>query len=565
MDYKVEVAKQLSMKIDFLSVEEIEAILETPKDRELGDYAFPCFRLAKTLRKAPPMIAQDLLKDFIVEAPIAKVDAVGGYLNFTLDKTGVVKSVLEAIIEKGARYGSKDLGQGKNVVIDYSAPNIAKPFHVGHLRSTVIGNSLYKIYRFEGYNSIGINHLGDWGKQFGMLIAAYKHWGDDKALEDEPLKALLDLYVRIHAELDEHPEYEDEGRAWFKSLEDGDKEAERLWKWFVDLSLVEFNRIYDILGVSFDHFTGESFYNDKMEAVVAEIKEKNLLVESDGAYVVELGEDEPPCIILKRDGATIYATRDITAALYRKKNYDFEKCIYITDYAQDLHFKQWFKVIKLMGYEWADDLMHESFGRVSTEQGKLQTRKGNVILLDDLLNQSIGKVQSIIDERNPDLENKEDVAKAVGIGAVIFHDLSNNKNRDIVFNWDRMLSFEGETGPYVQYTHARACSVIRKSGVNDYADQIDYSLLLDPASLDVIQELAEFPDVVEQAMVRNEPSLITRKIILVAQRFNKFYHDCPILVEDQALKGSRLALVLAVKTVLATGLDLLGIKAPEKM
>jgi arginyl-tRNA synthetase len=565
MDYKVEVAKQLSAKIDFLSVEEIEAILEVPKDREMGDYAFPCFRLAKTFRKAPPMIAQDLLKDFEVEAPIAKVDAVGGYLNFTLDKAGVVKNVLEAVMEKGAAYGSKDLGQGKNIVIDFSAPNIAKPFHVGHLRSTVIGNALYKIYGFEGYHPIGINHLGDWGKQFGMLIAAYKHWGDDKALEKEPIKALLDLYVKIHAELDEHPEYEEEGRAWFKSLEDGDEEAQRLWKWFVDLSLVEFNRIYDILGVSFDHFTGESFYNDKMEPVVAEIKEKNLLVESDGAYVVDLGEEMPPCIILKRDGATIYATRDITAALYRKKKFDFEKCIYITDYAQDLHFQQWFKVIELMGYDWAGDLMHESFGRVSTEQGKLQTRKGNVILLDDLLSQSIGKVRSIIDERNPDLDDKEEVAKAVGIGAVVFNDLSNNKNRDIVFNWDRMLSFEGETGPYVQYTHARACSVIRKSGLVGYAAQIDYSLLLDAASLDVIQELAEFPDVVEQAMLRNEPSLITRKIILVAQRFNKFYHDCPILVEDQALKGSRLALVLAVKTVLATGLDLLGIKAPERM
>jgi arginyl-tRNA synthetase len=565
MDYKVEVAKQLSKKIDFLSVDEIEAILEVPKDREMGDYAFPCFRLAKTFRKAPPMIAQELVNDFEVQAPLAKVEAVGGYLNFTLDKTGVIKSVLEAVMEKGAKYGSKELGHGKNVVIDFSAPNIAKPFHVGHLRSTVIGNSLYKIYEFEGYNAIGINHLGDWGKQFGMLIAAYKHWGDDKALEEEPIKALLDLYVKIHAELDEHPEYEVEGRAWFKSLEDGDEEAQRLWKWFVELSMVEFNRIYEILGVSFDHFTGESFYNDKMEPVVAEIKEKNLLVESDGAYVVDLGEEMPPCIILKRDGATIYATRDITAALYRKKTFDFEKCIYITDYAQDLHFQQWFKVIELMGYEWAGDLMHESFGRVSTEQGKLATRKGNVILLDDLLSQSIGKVQSIIDERNPDLENKEEVAKAVGIGAVIFNDLSNNKNRDIVFNWERMLSFEGETGPYVQYSHARACSVLRKSGLEGYAEFIHYDLLLDPSSLDVIQELAEFPDAVEQAMLRNEPSIITRKVILIAQRFNKFYHDCPILVDDQGVKESRLALVLAVKTVLETGLNLLGIKAPEKM
>ncbi len=565
MNYKQEIAKQLAGVIDFLSADEIEAILEVPKDRGMGDFAFPCFRLAKNLRKAPPMIAQDLLEAFHAEAPISKVEAVGGYLNFTLDKAGFVKGVLEAVMEQGEKYGSKDLGQGKNVVIDYSAPNIAKPFHVGHLRSTVIGNALYKIYGFEGYNPIGVNHLGDWGKQFGMLIAAYKHWGDDKALEEEPIKALLDLYVKIHAELDEHPEYEEEGRAWFKALEDGDEEAQRLWKWFVDLSLVEFNRIYDMLGVSFDHFTGESFYNDKMEAVVEEIKEKNLLVESEGAYVVDLGEEMPPCIILKRDGATIYATRDITAALYRKKTFDFEKCIYITDYAQDLHFQQWFKVVKLMGYDWADDLMHESFGRVSTEQGKLQTRKGNVILLDDLLNQSIGKVQAIIDERNPNLEDKEEVAKAVGIGAVIFNDLSNNKIRDIVFNWERMLSFDGETGPYVQYTHARACSVLRKSGETAYAENLDYNQLMDPASLEVVQELATFPDVVEQAMLRNEPSLITRKIVLIAQRFNKFYHDCPILVDDEVLKGTRLALVRAVKTVLATGLDLLGIQAPEKM
>lgn len=565
MNYKQEIAKQLAGVIDFMTVDEIEAILEVPKDRGMGDFAFPCFRLAKTLRKAPPMIAQDLLNGFQAEAPISKVEAVGGYLNFSLDKAGFVKGVLETVIKQGENYGSKELGQGKNVVIDYSAPNIAKPFHVGHLRSTVIGNALYKIYRFEGYNPIGVNHLGDWGKQFGMLIAAYKHWGDDKALENEPIKALLDLYVKIHAELDEHPEYEEEGRAWFKALEDGNEEAQRLWKWFVDLSLVEFNRIYDMLGVSFDHFTGESFYNDKMEAVVDEIKEKNLLVESDGAYVVELGEEMPPCIILKRDGATIYATRDITAALYRKKTFDFEKCIYVTDYAQDLHFQQWFKVVKLMGYDWADDLMHESFGRVSTEQGKLQTRKGNVILLDDLLNQSIGKVQAIIDERNPELENKEEVARAVGIGAVIFNDLSNNKIRDIVFNWDRMLSFEGETGPYVQYTHARACSVLRKSGADSYADTLDYSQLMDSASLEVVQELAEFPDVVEQAMLRNEPSLITRKIVLIAQRFNKFYHDCPILVDDEVLKDTRLALVRAVRTVLATGLDLLGIQAPEKM
>ena len=565
MNYKQEIAKQLAEVIDFLTADEIEAILEVPKDRGMGDFAFPCFRLAKNLRKAPPMIAQDLLEVFRAQPPVSKVEAVGGYLNFTLDKAGFVKGVLEAVMEQGEKYGSKNLGQGKNVVIDYSAPNIAKPFHVGHLRSTVIGNALYKIYGFEGYNPIGVNHLGDWGKQFGMLIAAYKHWGDDKALEEEPIKALLDLYVKIHAELDEHPEYEEEGRAWFKALEDGDEEAQRLWKWFVDLSLVEFNRIYNMLGVSFDHFTGESFYNDKMEAVVEEIKEKNLLVESEGAYVVDLGEEMPPCIILKRDGATIYATRDITAALYRKKTFDFEKCIYITDYAQDLHFQQWFKVVKLMGYNWADDLMHESFGRVSTEQGKLQTRKGNVILLDDLLNQSIGKVQAIIEERNPNLEDKEEVAKAVGIGAVIFNDLSNNKIRDIVFNWERMLSFDGETGPYVQYTHARACSVLRKSGTTAYAENLDYNQLMDPASLEVVQELATFPDVVEQAMLRNEPSLITRKIVLIAQRFNKFYHDCPILVDDEVLKGTRLALVRAVKTVLATGLDLLGIQAPEKM
>ncbi|WP_427338428.1 arginine--tRNA ligase [Caloranaerobacter sp. DY30410] len=565
IDFKKEIARIVSEQVESLSQEDVEALIEIPPDYDMGDYAMPCFKLAKTFRKAPNLIAQEIAETLDGKEYFEKIENVGPYVNFFIDKKVLAKTVLEEIFSKKENYGSSDMGSGKNIVIDFSSPNIAKPFHVGHLRSTVIGNSLYKIYEFLGYNCIGINHLGDWGTQFGKLITAYKKWGNKEEIEKEPIKTLLKLYVKFHDEAELNPELEEEGRRWFKKLEDGDEEARRLWSWFVDLSLKEFNKIYELLKVKFDYFTGESFYNDKMDRVIELLKEKNLLKESKGAYVVDLEEfDMPPCLVLKSDGATLYPTRDIAAAIYRKETFDFEKALYVTDYSQNLHFAQWFKVIELMGFEWADKLEHVPFGRVSTEEGRMQTRKGNVILLEELLNKAIDKVREIIEEKNPNLENKDEVARQVGIGAVIFNDLSNNKIKDIVFNWDRMLSFDGETGPYVQYTHARANSVLNKKQY-DITNDVDYSILTNQEAVDVIRLLQSFPEAIVNAMEKNEPSIITRHIVDIAQAFNKFYHECPIIVEDENIQKARLLLVFAVKTVLKTGLGLLGIDAPDKM
>lgn len=565
LDFKEELAKLVSSKFDSLKKEDIIELIEIPPQEDMGDYALPCFKLAKLFRKAPNLIAEEITENIGNNQYFASINNVGAYVNFFVNREVMARTVLEEILDKKEEYGSDNLGKGQNVVIDYSSPNIAKPFHVGHLRSTVIGNSLYKIYEFLGYNCIGINHLGDWGTQFGKMIAAYKKWGNDEEIRQEPIQTLLKLYVKFHEEAEKNPELENEGREWFKRLEDGDQEAERLWKWFVDLSLQEFNKIYDLLKIKFDYNTGESFYNDKMEEVVRLLKEKKLLKKSQGAYVVDLEDyDMPPCLILKSDGATLYPTRDITAAIYRKKTFNFVKALYVTDYSQSLHFAQWMKVIELMGYDWADQLEHVPFGRVSSEKGALQTRKGNVILLKDLLNKSIEKVRKIIEENNPELDNKDEVAKKVGIGAVIFNDLSNSKIKDIVFNWDRMLSFDGETGPYVQYTHARATSVLEKAAYR--VEKIkDYSLLTEEEAVNMIKLLQQFPEIVIKAMERNEPSFITRHIIDIAQAFNKFYHEYPILVDDREVQQARLLLVYGVKTVLKTGLALLGIEAPDKM
>ncbi|MDI3547111.1 MAG: arginyl-tRNA synthetase [Halanaerobiales bacterium] len=565
LDFKEELAKLVSSKFDSLKKEDILELIEIPPQEDMGDYALPCFKLAKLFRKAPNLIAEEITESIGNNQYFASINNVGAYVNFFVNREVMARTVLEEILDKKEEYGSANLGKGQNVVIDYSSPNIAKPFHVGHLRSTVIGNSLYKIYEFLGYNCIGINHLGDWGTQFGKMIAAYKKWGNDEEIRQEPIQTLLKLYVKFHEEAEKNPELENEGREWFKRLEDGDQEAERLWKWFVDLSLQEFNKIYDLLKIKFDYNTGESFYNDKMEEVVRLLKEKKLLKKSQGAYVVDLEDyDMPPCLILKSDGATLYPTRDITAAIYRKKTFNFVKALYVTDYSQSLHFAQWMKVIELMGYDWADQLEHIPFGRVSSEEGALQTRKGNVILLKDLLNKSIEKVRKIIEENNPELDNKDEVAKKVGIGAVIFNDLSNSKIKDIVFNWDRMLSFDGETGPYVQYTHARATSVLEKATYR--VEKIkDYSLLTEEEAVNMIKLLQQFPEIVIKAMERNEPSFITRHIIDIAQAFNKFYHEYPILVDDREVQQARLLLVYGVKTVLKTGLALLGIEAPDKM
>lgn len=565
IDFKKEIGRLINKKFKNLNEDIIMELIEVPPTYDLGDYAMPCFRLAKELRKSPNIIAQDIAESIKGNDLFEKIENVGPYVNFFIDKKQLAKTVLEEVFEKKEMFGSSDLGKGRNVTFDYSAPNIAKPFHVGHLRSTVIGNSLYKIYKFLGYNSIGINHLGDWGTQFGKMISAYKRWGNDEAIKKEPIKTLQALYVKFHEEAEKNPELEDEGRLWFKKLEEGDNEARKIWRRFVDLSLEEFNRVYDLLNVKFDYNTGESFYENKMDRIVDMLREKNLLIESKGAYVVDLEKyNMPPCIILKSDGTTIYATRDITAAIYRKETFDFVKSIYITDYSQNLHFAQWMKVIELMGFDWANELEHAPFGRVSTEEGRLQTRKGNVILLDDLLNKAIEKANEIIEEKNPNLENKKETAKIVGIGAVIFNDLSNGKIKDIVFNWDRMLSFEGETGPYVQYTHARANSVLSKSE-KDITSDVDYSLLTNEEAVNVVRLLYSFQNTIIAAMEKNEPSFIARHVIDVAQAFNKFYHECPIIVDDEELQKARLLIVYAAATVIKIGLGLLGIEAPQKM
>lgn len=565
IDFKKAIVEMISEKVEGVEPSDIESSVEVPPNYDLGDYALPCFKFAKVMRKSPNIIAEELAKELGESDYFGKVENVGGYINFFVNRELLAETVLKEVHDKKESFGKSEMGSGKNIVIDYSSPNIAKSFHVGHLRSTVIGNSLYRIYKHLGYNAIGINHLGDWGTQFGKMICAYKKWGDDEAIKKEPIKALQALYVKFHDECEKTPELEDEGRAWFKKLEDGDEEAKRIWKWFVDMSLEEFERIYKLLDVKFDYYTGESFYEDKMEAAIELMKEKGVAKESEGALVVDLEEHNmPPCLIVKSDGTTIYATRDITAALYRKETFDFEKAIYITDYAQNLHFQQWFKVIELMGYEWADKLIHTPFGRVSTEEGKLQTRKGNVILLDELLSKSIEKVRELITEKNPELENQEETARQIGIGAVIFNDLSNGKIKDVVFNWDRMLSFEGETGPYVQYTHVRAKSVLRKAGA-EISQDVDYSKVADSDSADVIRMLQSFPETVVAAMEKNEPSFIARHIVDLAQSFNKFYHECPILSADEETKAARLLVVDSVASVLKTGLYLLGIEAPEKM
>ena len=564
MDFKAEIASAIAQTLDIDKNDVLEAV-EIPPDKVMGDYAYPCFRLAKVLRKAPPLIAADLAEKIQLPSFVKEVKVVGAYLNFFTDKSVFAETIISKVFAEKENYGKSKEGEGKNIVIDYSSPNIAKPFHVGHLRSTVIGNAIYKIYEFLGYNCVGINHLGDWGTQFGKLITAYKMWGNAEAVEKDGISELMRIYVKFHEEAEKDPSLNDTARAWFVKMQDGDEEAISLWKWFKDISLKEFERVYKTLDVSFDSYAGESFYNDKMAAVVEELKEKNLLKESNGAMIVDLEDAKmPPCLIIRSDGGTLYATRDITAALYRKKTYDFEKCIYVTAIDQNLHFAQWFKVIEKMGYDWYKNLVHVPFGLVSLESGKLSTRKGNVVLMEDLLSEAVKKTAAIIEEKNPNLPNKEEVAKEVGIGAVIFDDLYNGRIKDIVFSWEKMLSFEGETGPYVQYTNARACSVLRKA--EEEADgNVDFSLLTDDVTVEVIKLIASFNDKVKDAAERYEPSVVSRYLVDLAQAFNKFYHDNSILNAEENTRKARLAVVKAVSLVLTSGLALLGIKAPEQM
>ena len=470
-------------------------------------------------------------------------------------------------------YGSDTIGAGKTIVIDYSSPNIAKPFHVGHLRSTMIGQAIYHIHEFLGYRCVGINHLGDWGTQFGKQIVAYKRWGNEQEVEQGGVRELVRLYVKFHEEAEQHPELEEEARAEFVKLEQGDAEAKKLWAWFINVSYKQFNKIYDLLGVSFDSDTGESFYNDKMAEVVQELSNKQLLTEDDGAMIVRLDDyNMPPALIIKTDGATLYHTRDITASLYRKRTYDFDKCIYVVDYAQNLHFAQWFKVVELMGYEWAQKLEHVAFGRVSMEGGGFSTRKGNAIWLEDVLTQAIEKTLAIIDEKNPNLPNKEEVARQVGVGAIVFNDLRTNRIKDVIFSWEEILNFEGETGPYVQYTLARACSLFRKTALK-YGEasvdlsQVDVDLteLCGPEAQAVLKEIYVFPQRIRLAMEKLEPSFISRYLVDLAQTFNRFYHECPIVIDDEQVRNARLALVQATVTTLRNGLRLIGLAAPEEI
>ncbi|MFO7154498.1 MAG: arginine--tRNA ligase [Caldicoprobacter oshimai] len=564
-DVKDIIAQAIHKQLPELSRDQIYDMLEYPPNPEMGDIALPCFKLSKTLRKPPVQIAQELASNISDMEFIDKVEPVSGYLNFFFNKPLFVEQTLKRILEEQERYGSQPIGQGKTIVIDYSAPNIAKPFHVGHLRSTVIGNSLRKIFEFMGYRCIGVNHLGDWGTQFGKLIVAYKLWGNKEEVEAHGIKELMRLYVKFHEEAEKDPKLEDEARSWFARMEKGDSEALELWQWFKDISLKEFQKVYDLLDVHFDSYAGESFYNDKMDAVIEELKQKNLLKESEGAMIVDLEEyGMPPCMILKKDGSSLYATRDIAAAIYRKKAYDFHKCIYVTGAAQSLHFQQWFKVIELMGYEWAKDLIHVPFGLVSLGGEKLSTRKGKVVLLEDILSEAIKKTLEIIESKNPDLENKEEVARYMGVGAVIFSDLYSNRIKDVSFSWDEVLNFDGETGPYVQYTHARCCSVIRKAPEQEDSS-FNPCLLQTKEEYQLCKTLYQFPEKVMMALTQLEPSIITRYLVDVAQDFNRFYHEHPILVDDQQLRTARLALVKATRITLANGLKLIGLKPLERV
>ena len=562
MNHKELIASELAKVIEGLDQETILNLLEQPKSSDLGDIAFPAFSLAKIERKAPQAIAADIAEK-IDASHFEKVVATGPYVNFFLDKSKISDQVIKSVIEAGADYGQQDEGHGGNITIDLSSPNIAKPFSVGHLRSTVIGDALSNIFRKMGYNTIKINHLGDWGKQFGLLMVAYKKWGSKEAVEANPIDELLKLYVRINAEIENDPALDEEGRLWFKKLEDGDPEATELWQWFRDESLVEFNRIYKLLGVEFDSLNGEAFYNDKMDEAVQILEEKGLLKESKGASIVELDDvNLPPAMIKKSDGATLYITRDIATAIYRARTYNFVKNIYAVGQEQSNHFRQLKAVLKKMGFDWSDDMVHVDFGLVTKNRQKLSTRKGNIILLEPTLQEAISRAKAQIEEKNPELENKEEVARAVGVGAVKFYDLKTDRRNGYDFDLEAMVSFEGETGPYVQYAYARIQSILRKANFTPSADAT-YSLS-DPESWEIIKLLQDFSRVVKRAAENYDPSLIAKYAINLAQAFNKYYAHTRILDESPE-RDSRLALSYSTAVVLKEALRLLGVDAPEKM
>jgi arginyl-tRNA synthetase len=562
---KNKIVNLIAEHVDGMTADEISTFIEIPPRPEMGDFAFPCFRLAKTMRKAPNMIAADI-KEAIGEVDfIDKIQVEGAYLNFFVKTDVFVKSMIDAARQDN--FGGSDTGNGQVICIDYSSPNVAKNFHVGHLRTTIIGNSLYKIYSKLGYDVKRINHLGDWGTQFGKLIVAYKAWGSKEAVEKDGISELMKLYVKFHEEADKKPELVDEARAWFNKMENGDEEALSIWQWFKDISLVEYKRTYDLLGMDFDYYLGESFYRDKCQDVVDKVTNAGLLKESEGAMIVDLSEyDMAPCIVTKKDGSSIYATRDLAAIFYRKNTYNFSKCLYVTGQEQKLHFAQVFKVVELLGNEWAkDQLIHIPYGLVSLEGAKLSTRSGNIIYAEDILKDAINKSLEIITEKSPNLPNKEEVAKMVGVGAVLFNDLYNQRIKDVSFSWDKVLNFDGETGPYVQYTHARCCSVVRLAeGFNPDGD-IDYSVITEPDAIELLKEITRFPKVVADAADKYEPSVVARFAVDVAQAFNKFYNSTRINVEDANVKNARVMLTYLTKKTLHDSLELLGIQAPEAM
>ena len=562
MDNKQIIASELAKVIDSLDQDAILNLLEQPKSSDLGDIAFPAFSLAKVERKAPQAIAADIVEK-IDTTHFDKVVATGPYVNFFLNKAEISGQVIKEVVKEGADYGQQNEGKGENVTIDLSSPNIAKPFSVGHLRSTVIGDALSNIFRKIGYNTIKINHLGDWGKQFGLLMVAYKKWGSKEAVEANPIDELLQLYVRINAEIENDPALADEGRLWFKKLEDGDPEATELWQWFRDESLVEFNRIYELLGVEFDSLNGEAFYNDKMDEGIKILEEKGLLEESKGASIVNLDDvNLPPAMIKKSDGATLYITRDIATAMYRARTYNFVKSIYVVGQEQSNHFRQLKAVLKKMGFDWSDDMTHVDFGLVTKNRQKLSTRKGNIILLEPTLQEAISRAKSQIEDKNPELENKEAVAHAVGVGAVKFYDLKTDRRNGYDFDLEAMVSFEGETGPYIQYAYARIQSILRKADFTPDANA-DYRLN-DAESWEIIKLLQDFSRVVKRAADNYEPSLIAKYAISLAQAFNKYYAHTRILDESPE-RDSRLALSYSTAVVLKESLRLLGVDAPEKM
>ncbi|MCR5034272.1 MAG: arginine--tRNA ligase [Clostridia bacterium] len=571
LQYVDKITDLIAPQVEGLEKDEIRSMIEIPADSKMGDYAFPCFKLAKILRKAPPLIAKGIAEAIADDPMFTKVEQVNAYVNMFIDKEAFANDVVAEVIKKGDDFGKSDIGAGRPVIVEYSSPNIAKPFHIGHIRSTVIGASIAKIYDYLGFNVIRINHLGDYGTQFGKMIVAYRHWGNKQDVIDEPIKTLLGYYTKFHEEAEKDPSLEDEARATFTKLEHGAPEETEIWQWFRDESLKEFSRVYDMLGITYDSYAGESFYSDKMPRFIKELEEKGLLEEDEGAKLVRLDDyGLTPALIQKSDGSTLYITRDIAAAVYRKETYDFYKNIYVVASQQNLHFQQWIQVLEMMGYEWARDCVHVPFGLVSLADGTMSTREGRVVFLEDVLNGAVEKTREIIKEKNPDADPEmvEEVAKAVGIGAVVFNELSNYRIKDYVFSWEHVLNFEGETGPYVQYTYARSCSILRNAGDDIVAKAkagFDPKYLIGESTHALTSLLYRFPEVILEAGEKYEPSIVTRHLVDIAQAFNKFYHDEHILVDNEDEKVAKVAMVIAAQTAIRNGLDILCMKAPEKM